>query len=244
MIVITDEKRARRSRLRRYVALLANTALFLMLLFGVMILLVARYLPQYANSPVLLIGMGILSSIVGLISGRTLSTPATIIDSLQQGLKGFGDDSLLLNFVGPGDHLLICPQGIFCLAAFAQPLDILADGSALRIRNKFVQRFVWFFTGNTIGRPYEDASEMARQATDWIQTTTHFSQELAIQPIILLTNPDAHIESTKPLVPVLYTDKRTPNLKQFVRRSSAATLDLSTIDQLITTFTPVPSPDD
>jgi hypothetical protein len=244
MIIVTNDKRARRSRLRRSVTLLANTALFLMLLFGILILLVARYLPQYANSPMLLIGMGVLSSIVGLLSGKSLSNPVSVVDSLEQGLKGFGDDSLLLNFVGPPDHVLICPHGIFALAAFSQPLDILADGSTLRIRNRALQRFIWFFTGNTIGRPFEDATEIARRSTDWIQTKTQLSHEPTIQPIIILTHPDAHIESNDPLIPILYTDKRTPNLKQFVRRTSVTTPDLSTIDQLITTYTSVNTPDD
>ena len=236
MKVLTDDKQARRDKRKRSISLLANTALLLMLLFSVLLMVVARYLPQFTNSPFLLIAMGILSSGVGLISGRMLSTTSSSIDEIELALKGFGDDALLLNHIGPSQHLLISSYGIFTINVLSQPADILADGSTLRIHNRLFTRFLWIFTGNPIGRPYDDSLEMAQRSTEWIQNETDITQTFDIQPLILLIHPKAHVESHDPLVPVLYSDKRTPNLKQFVRRCSSNLPSHNLIDQLISSY--------
>jgi hypothetical protein len=209
-----------------------------MLIFTVALMTVARFLPQFANSPIILIIMGIVSSVIGLRSGKLLSSNRPVVDDIAHGLKGFGDDTLLLNYFAPSEHLLLSPNGVFSLTAITQPADILADGSSLHIRNNLLTRFAWFFMGNTVGIRYNDAQDNAHRAEIWLQDKTQSPKELPVHPLIVLTHPDATVETNQALIPVLYLDKRNPSLKQYVRRQKAVGPASTTIDQLINSLTP------
>jgi hypothetical protein len=242
--IYTNEKGSRRIKIRRAATVLLNTALILIILFAVLLAVIARYAPQVASSPVLLIAMGILSSVIGLQSGKLLTKAGNIHIDIEQGLKGFGDDTTLLNYYGSSHHLLLSPNGVFLLTALEQPLDILADGSSLRIKNRFLQRFAWSFMGNPVGQPFADAKNGAQRAETWLQTNTQTDNIPTIHPLIVLTHPKAQIETGDTNIPVLYLDKRTPSLKQFIRRQEFAPLPSSIINQLIDNITPSSHPND
>lgn len=244
MKIYTNQKGSRRIKIRRAVAVLLNTAVTLIILFAILLALIARFLPQIATSPILLIAMGILSSVIGLQSGRLLTKAGTIHNDIEQGLKGFGDDTILLNYYGSSHHLLVSAHGVFLLTALEQPLDILADGASLRIRNRFLQRFAWSFMGNPVGQPFTDAQNAALRAQSWLQTNTQIQDVPTIHPLLILTHPGAHLDINQTNIPVLYLDKRTPSLKQFIRRQTFDTLPSQVINQLTESITPIPQSND
>ena len=244
MKIFTNEPQARRIRRSRSITVLATTTVLLMLTFTVVLTSVARFLPQLANSPVILIAMGIASSLVGLRAGKLLSARTPVSETLAQGLKGFGDDSVLLHYYAPSHHLLLSPTGIFSLTPIQQPADILADGSSLRIQNSFWTRFAWFLTGNLVGTPYSDAQDSALRTMEWLQNITQSPEPIVVEPLLVLTHPKSHLQTNTSSIPILYLDKRTPSLKQYVRRSQSAALSPTILNQLLNSLTPPPHHND
>lgn len=229
---VTHKRRAQTRRIRQTVSSTLLSVLILMVVFTVVLLLVAVVYPAAANSPILLIGLALLSSGIGLWAGSKLAREHLPEKALEAGLRGLGKEAVLYNFWLPAKHVLIAPQGIFALTVREQKAHISVAAAGIRPLDSAAGRLGRFLRLNMIGNPLRQAKSEAGRVQAWVNT--HFPETgISVQPVVVFTHPQAVLElGAEPPIPVVYADKRNPALRELIRSYSGTTLSADGIRQV------------
>jgi hypothetical protein len=229
---VTHKRRAQTRRIRQTVSSTLLSVLILMVVFTIVLLLVAVVYPAAANSPILLIGLALLSSGIGLWAGSKLAREHLPEKALEAGLRGLGKEAVLYNFWLPAKHVLIAPQGIFSLTVREQKAHISAAAAGIRPLDSAAARLGRFLRLNMIGNPLRQAESEAGRVQAWFNT--HLPEAgISVQPVVVFTHPQAVLElGAEPPIPVVYADKRSPALRELIRSHSGTTLSADGIRQV------------
>jgi len=220
MRVYTNERHVKQSRIMRFVAVFANTALLLIGLFAIMLVVTTVIAPDIARSPVLLIAIGLLSTLIGLQAGNELSGMSKPHEALNDGLKGLGADAALYHYYLPANHVLVTPQAVYSLTVRPQKTSITFDGDAATIHDPARKRFMRTLTQQRIGNPIAQAQRDAAAIQAWLND--RLGVEANVRPAIVFTNPQAEVKiNGDPTIPILRADKRKPSLKAYVKERTA-----------------------
>lgn len=137
-------------------------------------------------------------------------------EALNEGLKGLGNNYALYHYYMPARHVLIAPQGVFCLEVRGQAGDFAVQGDRWRARAGILARLVRLFRQEQIGNPARDAHFHVQRLQTWINEVIPDSG-IVVEPIVTFTNPGANFEAESPGVPVFYADsKREPDLRSYI----------------------------
>ena len=229
MKVYTNERRVKRNRLQQFVAVFANTALLLVGLFAVMLVGTTVIAPQIASSPVLIIAIGLLSTLIGVQAGNEISRMGIPHEALNDGLRGLGADTALYHYTLPADHVLVTPRAVYSLTVRPQQISVSFDGNRLTVHDALHRRFMRTLTQQRLGNPVAQAQRDAAAVQRWLKD--NLGADISVQPAIVFTNPSAELEiEGSPSVPILRADKRKPSLKAFVRESGTREGRTHTVD--------------
>ncbi|MFO7323976.1 MAG: nuclease-related domain-containing protein [Chloroflexota bacterium] len=137
--------------------------------------------------------------------------------ALREGLKGLSNKSVLYNYYHlPARHVLIAPQGVFVFTTRWQDGRFSVKGDDWQTHKSFISRLFTAFRFDSIGNPTDEAirnSEYVRKLLEPI------APDVPVQPVIVFTDPRAHITIESPTVPVLRAqDKLDPSLKDYMRQ--------------------------
>lgn len=233
MRIYTNKKRAKQHQRRKYISLLANTAVLLMVLFAILLMLLFQLLPALATSPALLILMGILSAAIGLLAGNRLSNLPAPQNEIERELKGLDNSFTLLHYFLPADHVLIAPSGIYTLTPISHHGSITLDDTTVRHQRTALQRFLDILTQTGIGQPLKHTTQTTERTQQVIQNYLE-SAELEITPLIVFTNNDIDVTSDTSTFTTLFVGNRKPSLKSFLRTQPAnSTLTQQQLDLLL-----------
>ncbi len=217
MRVVTNKSRARRNRARQLITTTLVTSVLLITLFTFVLAGVSSAFPDIAKSPFLLIGMAIISAVIGLQSGGMLVKIPISHEALEAGLKGFGKDTTLYNYWLPASHVFITPKQIYSLTVRTQDTTITFNDDGWTTHNSLFKRIRWFLTQTPFRDPLHDAEEEANKLQQWLEANLPEPQP-TVHPLIVFVNPKVTLTVTQqPRIPVAYADKRTPTLKAAIR---------------------------
>jgi hypothetical protein len=235
MRILTNERRIKRGR---FLATSLSVSGILMLLSswaGVVLPSLAGKVLfdqsiEYSTIPLLL--FGVIFSLIGIhFTRKWVRLPLAHV-VLASALKGVGKDSVLLNYFGPADHILVTRNGAFLLTTRNQPYDLLIGGNRWVDRAPLRERLQRAFARDLIGTPMRDAKRDADKASRWLSKL--LGKEITVQPLIVFLNPKTYLEVTEqPQIPVVYADKRTPTLKSFLKSELPSTLTNDEIEKVL-----------
>ena len=217
MKIHTNEQKIRRNRIRQLIGIVLTMSLLLVTIFAVVLLVTYLISPALANSPVLLIAIGLLSTFIGLQVGNQLSGLPAAHEALNDALKGLDADHHLYHYYLPADHVLITPRGTFTIAARTQKTNVSFEDGKPRTQDGLIRRFTRSVTGQPLGKPMDDALTDAAQTLQWLQQHLN-AGGVEVQPVLVFVHPEAEVDVVgESPVPILRPDKRKPSLKAYVK---------------------------
>lgn len=164
--------------------------------------------------PALVLPFGVISSMVSVRMTNNWIRRPRPEESLQTGLKGLSNRSVLYNYMHmPLRHLLICPQGVFAITTRFQNGSYEVDGERWTTHEGLFGRFTSFFRRDGIGQPAAEARQNAARIQEFMP------QGIEVRPLIVFVDPEVRLEVRDSPVPVLHTDsKREANIRDFLRK--------------------------
>lgn len=138
--------------------------------------------------------------------------------ALREGLKGLSNKSVLYNYYHfPARHVLVAPQGVFVVTTRWQDGRFSVNGDDWRTHKSFVSRLFTAFRFDSIGNPTRDALRQAEHVKKLLEP---IAPDVPVQPLVVFTDPRAHITIENPTVPVLRAqDKLDPSIRAFMRQT-------------------------
>ncbi|MCL4236762.1 MAG: hypothetical protein KJ047_00805 [Anaerolineae bacterium] len=144
------------------------------------------------------------------------------VDVLDNGLKGLGPKHTIFHHLLPAPHVLVGPEGVFTLTIVWQDKAYRVVGKRWRGDEGVLRKLNGYLRQDLIGNPFNDATLHAQQVQRLINKIAP-GAEVVVQPLVVLTHPNASFEQEEPLYPVLYADaKKKPSLRQYLREQQAA----------------------
>ncbi len=161
---------------------------------------------------VILVGLGVVMYTVGNRQLSQATRDPRLIQQLVDALKGFDDRYHLYNHILPGDHVLLTPHGLFVLVVKG------VDGRIRCFKDKWVRdfslrRLLRFFTEEPLGNPTKDAERDVKKVREYIEKHNP-GADVDIQGLVVFVNPQARLEVTDTLLPVLPLRR----LKGYIRK--------------------------
>lgn len=143
------------------------------------------------------------------------------VDVLNNGLKGLGPKYTIFHHLLPAPHVLIGSEGVFTLTIVWQDKAYRVKGKKWYGDEGFLRKLNGYLRQDLIGNPFNDATLHAQQVQRLVNKIAP-DAEITVQPLVVLTHPNASFEQEDPLYPVLYADpKKKPSLRQYLREQQA-----------------------
>jgi hypothetical protein len=154
-----------------------------------------------------------------------------IDQSLAKVLKNVNHGYQLYSYVLPADHVIVGSPGLFVLEAKPHDGNISCRG------DKWHRAFNWrhllrMLSQESLGNPTKQVNKEVDQTRRFL--TEHLPDaNVPILPLVVFVNPNAHLEVTKPTVPVLHLG----DLKAYLRRAEhGEAIPAQTLQALLTAF--------
>lgn len=213
MRVITNERHV---QIHKYLATATS-------LIGVVTLFASIFLPfidpGYGDTPpIWLVLIAIVFAGVGLrLSYYWLRQPLPH-DALDQGLKGFGSNTVLYHYHLSAPHVLVSPTGVYTLTVKPQGIGVHVDEDGWRrAGSPFRNLLSTVYRQDSIGDPGRLAPKDAQKLQEWLDQNLPDSG-VKVQPIVVFTAQEAALNIEKQSEPqTFYADKRKPSLKTAIR---------------------------
>jgi hypothetical protein len=193
MQVITNEKLIRnRARLGR----VASFAGLGILLLG----LVASLSPQWLLASFGCLIVGFLLSQVGLYHANRWVKEPRADQTLDKILKGFDDRYHLYNYVLPAPHVMLAPFGLCVINPKHQSGQVRCEGEKWWHETGW-KRILRLFGQEGLGNPTKEVRADIEKLRRFL--AQRLPDDVPIEGMIVLTNPQVDLETENPAVPVL-----------------------------------------
>ncbi len=200
---------------------MTNTVLLTIAAFTLILFAIASLSQDVANSPYLIVALGIISALIGLRAGRTISKLPVPHESLDVALKGLPREATLYHYWLPAEHVLITPNGIFTLTPRSQDAKLTFNGDKLTVHDSITKRLGHSLTQQSLHDPVQEARLDAHRLATWLNNLLG-DRKITVQPVLVFTHPQATFTiNEQPDIPILYADKRKPSLKTYIREYSS-----------------------
>jgi len=136
-------------------------------------------------------------------------------DSIKEGLKGTGGDTVMYNFLMPASHVLIGPSGIFAITTRFQDRPQAINDDTW----KSTSNILTYMRQEQLGDPTKEALLKSAQTETFLQELLQDS-DIEVQPLVVFVHPNANVTMEgKQTVPVLYAsdEKKKQSLKSYLR---------------------------
>jgi hypothetical protein len=146
------------------------------------------------------------------------------------GLRGLDNRHTLFNFASAKlpDHIVLGPTGLYVILPRSNGGDISFNGRVWA-RGKGGFGALRFLSEGGLGNPIAEVNEAMAKLANYLQTngSPELIRELEARPIIVFTNPKAHLEVKSSPIPVV----QVKELKGVFRRAKA-TLSPEKVEEL------------
>jgi len=219
----------RKVRIGRAIATGASTS-------GVVLLIVSLALPLFerdifSSPPLTIVIPGLIISIFGIRMVNKWVRSPLAHQSLRNGLRGLGKQAACYHYYLPAPHVLVCQHGVFSLSPVPHHLSASVHKDKWRRKDNLWRKLTSLFRQDGLGDPTLAATVDAWRLQRWLDKRLP-GHGVTVQPVIVFTHEKAYVEVGETSVPVLYTDKRKPSLKQWIREQQQPTLSEEQIAQL------------
>ncbi|MBN2304585.1 MAG: hypothetical protein JXQ72_08920 [Anaerolineae bacterium] len=157
------------------------------------------------------------------------------VDALAESFKGLGQKYTVFHYLLPAPHVLIGPEGVFCIHPVWQDRKYRVSGKKWYGDEGMVRKLNGYMRQDLLGNPFAEAQYQAQQFQRMVDKIAP-DQGVEVQPLIVFIHPNANIEIEDPLFPVLFADtKRKPALRDYIRDqkdAGRATLTPENLDKL------------
>ena len=233
MKIYTHKRRSRWFRINKAIRLLLTSTFFLILFSALIFTALAYTSPDIVNSPIVVVGMGIIAAIIGLRMGSQISNQPSPHESIETSLKGLSKKTVLFNYWLHASHVLVSQNGIFVITTRDQHTNIVFSENTFSTNDPFLIRVTRALSHNTTGKPVEDARSAADRITSWLNRIFP-DIEATAHPILLFTHPKSTVASDDNTIPVFHSDpKRKPSMKSFIRLQKNTTLTTDQTSKII-----------
>lgn len=148
---------------------------------------------------------------------------------LSQTLKGFDSKSALFNYTTDVPHVLVTQNKIYAITPKLQDGEIEVENN--RWKRKFTfSRLLRVFADEGLGNPTFEAEQNAQKLAKFIQQHLSAGEKVAIEPVIVFTDPKVNLTIKNTQIPVMNPGK----FKNYVRQSAqGAAMRADVRDKLI-----------
>lgn len=137
---------------------------------------------------------------------------------LSQAMKGFDNKHILLNHTTDVPHVLITQNRILAITTKLQDGVIQVDNNKWRRKFTF-SRLLRIFVDEGLGNPTYEAEQNAQKLAKSLQKHLSAGEKIAIEPIIIFTDPKVELTVTSSDIPVL----KSTRLKAYIRQTTKGT---------------------
>jgi len=177
---------------------------------------------EIINDPIILILQVLilpLAFIMTLFSVRMTNLwarPPRPEDALADGFKGLSKKSIVYHYHHiPARHILIAPQGVFVIKTQWHNGKYSNNGDTWQT---IASPFSKFFASIRMDGLRNPTWDVQRQA-DYVKgLLKDIAPDVEVKPLIVFVDPMARVTIKDPVVPVLYSDKHKPNIKDYLRQ--------------------------
>lgn len=191
MKVIIDRAALEKRASRAHAASLGG----LLLLLGSVA--VSLFRPDLATLTSIMIVLGFAISVVGIYSANRWVKKPRPEDTLDQALKGLGNNYRLYHYLQGIDHLLLTPFGLTVLETINLEGEFRYDGKRWRQRIT-AGRAMRFFVEEKLGNPVNRARQMGAALAQRLS----MGKEVPIDAMVVFTHPRAQVSAKSPPIPV------------------------------------------
>lgn len=218
----------RRLRFGRFIGTTTSIAGFIMLITATVFTLS----PSIAASSLPLLIMGIVFAITGLrYSNRWVRQPVAH-EALESALKGLGKEAVLLSYWKLADHILITKNGVHTFVTRNTPFNLTVNNDRWQHHEPFTKRLTRALTQNGLGNPVREADKQTARVKRKLKDKFP-DLDVSVTPLVVFLSPNTFLDvQAQPEVPFVYSDKRTPALKSYLRQASGTLLSAEQIEQL------------
>lgn len=203
MQITTNEPFVRRRSLIGRVATILG---FAVLIAGMYVSLQQPQRPEQFWIPWLTLFFGIIALQIGKHHTMRWGTSPRVDHALAKALKGLDHRYHLYNFAPdlPAEHVLVTPQGVIVIEPRPFIGEIIHAGERwtrpLNLKG-LLQRFADGGLGNPTREALQNAAAVKRALRERLGAA--IGDEIAVLPLIVMTNPRVRLEVTEPAVPVV-----------------------------------------
>ncbi len=219
MKIITNEKKI--AQRKKWANILSPIAMVLLLGgLGLNILSLrnsndGQITPIYFYGTLVLLVLGfIMSNISSHLVNHWVREPRAD-QTLAKALKGFDSKHYLFNYIHKAPHILLTPHKVYVITTKGQKDTVSVDGEKWK-RPFSLMRALRFFAQESFGNPTLEARQNAAAAAKTLDAILPEDADVALQPLIVFTNPDVDLTVNNPTIPVLKSTK----LKSFIREQN------------------------
>ncbi len=204
------------------------------LTFAVTLLLLAVVLsfkPQYVAPAygILIVGTLVLHW-GGREAGKWIGE-TRVDQALAKVLKNVNQGFQLYSYVLPADHVIVGRPGIFVLKVKPQEGSISCRGE--KWHRPFNWRYLWrLLSQESLGNPTRQVNKEVDKVRRFLGDRVP-DDKIPIHPLVVFTDPNAHLEVDDPTVPVLHLRDLKAYLRDFPQGEA---IPAKTLEALLTAF--------
>jgi hypothetical protein len=139
--------------------------------------------------------IGFLAFQIGNYYMNRFGKPPRPDQKISAALKGLDDKFTLYHYMTSVSHLLIGPNGIFCLLPYNQPGSISFNSTKNRWKQTGGNIFLKAFGGDSLGRPEQDSNFAVMDISKYFKKKGIDLGSVTPEPVLVFTNEKATVNS-------------------------------------------------
>jgi hypothetical protein len=235
MRVVTHEQKLKRNKSFAQVLFFVSLGI---LFLGLILNAVIAFSPLFWIVPCLILPLGLLATVFSVrLTNEYIRQPHPH-EAITAGLKGINRRSILYNYLGPANHVLITPTGIYALHAMFhnRHFDVLGDRWVDAKAKGPLAPLFQFLKQENIGKPFKEA-EIASDRVKLVVDKAMPGAGIEVMPVVVMINPKASLSLKDEQFPVVFSElRKRPHLKGLLREEKRRADAYNLTDEQIEAF--------
>lgn len=136
--------------------------------------------------------------------------------ALPDALRGLSNNAVIYNYILPGRHVLVAPQGVFALYPMFQDRSVIVEDDKWALAASGFGSILAFMRQEGVGNPTKEAMIEAEETQKAINKL-FAEHDIIVQPIVVFTHPEADVKiDGEQSVPVVLASG-SPSLKDYIK---------------------------
>ncbi len=136
--------------------------------------------------------------------------------ALPDALRGLSNNAVIYNYILPGRHVLVAPQGVFVLFPMFQDRAVIVEDDKWTLASSGFGNILAFMRQEGLGNPTKDAMIEAEETQKLINKLIP-EHDIVVQPVVVFTHPEADVQiEGEQSVPVMLATG-SPSLRDYIK---------------------------